>query len=915
MMYRYWGKASKDDNRYHLLVYHSLDVAAVGYQLLHQSPVIAKNLSSLLGMEVKPFIRWMVFFLALHDLGKFADSFQNLRPDLLFKLKQRKSKRAYCERHDNLGYLFWKEVLKSELAEQGLFNVGSGRRQTNEEVAIDFWMLAVTGHHGQPPENKENFILRSAFEEAVDIDAAINYVKEAGQLFLCDDNKFPLLDQKRIKQASWWLSGFTVLCDWLGSSRHVEAYAHEPMPLSDYWDEAKYWADGIIRRNEIIPAIPAQDMQLSQLFGAHITDAIELTPLQSEVSKLQINNGPQLFILEDVTGAGKTEAAMILLRKLMAANQSNGFYFGLPTMATANAMYQRMADVYRNLYSAETSPSLVLAHSASKLNEKYRQSFSDYSTNEARDNGDDTETASSHCSQWLTDNRKKALLAEAGVGTIDQALLAILPSRYQSLRLLGLLGKVLIVDEVHACDAYMNTLLCGLLKAHSSTGGSAILLSATLPQNQRQQLVNEFTAGLSAPEKVLKKTAMDDYPLITHVHSQGINEMKVATRSNVKRKVKVQIVNTELQVFEVIVSALEQGQCICWIRNTVKDARHALHQFQKIFSQFSVDLFHARFTMGDRLRIENNVLRMFGPNSDAGSRRGRLLIATQVVEQSLDLDFDLMVTDLAPIDLIIQRAGRLCRHQRDGQGNRIQQSDQRGTAKLIIHSPVWQDDPAVDWLKLSMPGTAAVYEYQDGQLWQGLKLLRDAGEFNMPEDARILIEGVYSDESADELPEGLSEAALQQEACQLAENGQGRMNLLKLELGYKKEEQNIWWDEAKTPTRLGDETSTVYLARWQDKQLSPWIANGSNQWANSALSMRKDLVDSEVVPSDIPEAVIAEIKQQLPAQGKYGVLMILKPIEDFFWTGEAKNEKGESMNFYYQDQQGLLQANEYEERR
>lgn len=907
--FKYWGKASRDGNDYHLLVFHCLDVAAVGYQLLSQSPSILSHLSKLMGMDEDDFLRWMVFFLVLHDLGKFADGFQNLRSDILNLLQIRNSQRGYAKRHDTLGYILWEKELKKEFESLGIIKPCRGRRKNADQTAIDFWMRAVTGHHGQPPENINNFIMREAFEEPQDVNAATEFVEVMVELLLGKNRSFPDVDSDKVQQASWWISGFAVLCDWLGSSRSSDEYMQQPVPLSEYWEQAKVWADNVLHKNEIFPAKPASNLELMKLFGSHVKGEIELTPLQNEAASLQLIAGPQLFILEDVTGAGKTEAAMILLYRLMVSGLASGFYFGLPTMATANAMYRRMADVYRALYSDEVNPSLVLAHSASSLNERYRKSFNAYCNIETAIYGDGSESASAHCSQWLTDNRKKALLSEAGVGTIDQALLAVLPSKHQSLRLFGLLGKVLIVDEVHACDAYMHTLLGGLLKAHASAGGSAILLSATLSQNQRQQLIDEFTSGLKVPGKVIEKNALNDYPLITQAGNQQLNELRVATRDSVKREVKVQMLDSEQKLIKEIADALEQGQCVCWIRNTVGDARQALQTFKDAYGQYKTHLFHARYAMGDRINIENDVLELFGPDSHSGTRQGRLLIATQVVEQSLDLDFDLLASDLAPVDLIIQRAGRLRRHLRDVYGNRIKGVDQRGLATLIIYSPPWQDAPDADWLTSTLPGTAAVYKYQDAQLWLGLKLLRKKKAFNMPEDARALIEGVYGDDA--EIPDGLSHASLEQYAVRLAESGQGQMNLLKIELGYQ-QEQNIWWDEASTPTRLGEESTTVYLARWQHGKLMPWIEQGETvrRWANSGLSVRKKLVSESVRPEGVSESDMNMALEQLPGQGKFGVLLVLMPGTDGVWRGCVVNQEGEEIVWVYLPELGLMAVDE-----
>jgi len=909
LYYRYWGKAERDGTGCHLLPYHSLDVAAVGQVLLRQHIRLRQHLAALAGMNEPDFVRWMVFFLALHDLGKFADAFQNLRPELLLDLQHRESTRGYAERHDTLGYLLWRHQLRPLFSTLGIVNIEKrSRRRAPGEIAADFWMRAVTGHHGLPPK-AHDALLRDYFQEPQDTDAVAAFATDLADLILGVDRRFPSLIGEKLAFASWWLSGFTVLCDWLGSGLESSAYRADPIPLPDYWHEALSWADKAVAKAGLLPAVPAQSLTLEDFFTGKTTTRILPTPLQAKATEQPLGDGPQLFILEDVTGAGKTEAAVLLVHRLMALGLINGVYFGLPTMATANAMYDRMGEIYRRLFSLDTDPSLVLAHSARELSFAFRQSIPPAPHTENDDYGDGATPATTHCNAWLADNRKKALLAEIGVGTIDQALLAILPARHQSLRLLGLLDKVLLVDEVHACDAYMHTLLRALLRAHAASGGSAILLSATLPQVQRQALVDAFAEGLGCQGPMLEKTETKDYPLLTHYRADDLEEHCIATRESVRRCVGVEFLHTEDTALAVIADAVAKGQCVCWIRNTVADARRAWGRLQEDLPEVSIDLFHARYAMADRLDIEERVLARFGPESTPDDRRGRALIATQVVEQSLDLDFDVLITDLAPIDLIVQRAGRLRRHNRDTEGRRINGPDARGKPQLHILSPLWSDDPDSGWLRNSLPGTAAVYRHQDGMLWLGLGLLRENGGFRMPEDARTLIEGVYSEAALDEIPEGLQEVTFDQEADRLARNSQANLNALKLELGYQKEESNIWWDEAVTPTRLGDESITVYLARWQGGTLHPWAKDGDHRWARSAVAVRKTLIAQEGCYREIPDEVLAAARESLPAKGKWGVLLPLIEQESTLWRGNARNGHDAPVEAYYSNRDGLMVEN------
>lgn len=897
--HRYWGKAKAEADaarQYHLLPYHSLDVAAVGHSLLLQHPVLAAHLSSLLGMGRADFSRWAVSLLALHDLGKFAITFQHHRPDLLENLQGRSTdKRSH--RHDTLGYLLWQKLIRQTWQESGLLPKTGPRCRVPPAViaAADIWMAAMTGHHGTPPKPVE-MVITDAFESE-DQQAASAYVDDLLDVLFPGRQPFPDIDPAKIKQASWWLAGFAVLCDWIGSNSDFFPYHTRPMSLGAYWKIARAQADKAIGAIELLPKAAAAKLPLQALLNS--SEPVTSTPLQARAEQLPLSDGPQLFILEDVTGAGKTEAALLLAQRLMANGHAHGLYFGLPTMATANAMYERLSEHgYRQLFQAGQEPSLVLAHAAARLSDAFRQSIIN-STGNKDDNYEDQPAAAAHCTQWLADSRKKALLADVGIGTLDQALLAILPSRHQSLRLLGLIGKVLIVDEVHACDAYMHSLLCRLLRAHAAAGGSAILLSATLPQRQRQELATAFAQGMGAAKPTLAST---DYPLLTHVGSNAAEESAIDTRESVRRQVPVQCIESIDQVESLIAIAIAQQQCACWIRNSVGDAREAFHHLREKHPDWQIELFHARFALADRLDIEQRVLDTYGKNSFHTDRNGRVLIATQVVEQSLDIDFDHLITDLAPVDLIIQRAGRLRRHRRDVQGNPHDQPDQRGQPLLHLHIPEWSDDPGDDWFEKAFRRAAWVYP-DHGRLWLGAKLLREHGGFRMPEDARDLIEGVYGDEA--EWPAGLDGRSFAAEGEAKANQSIAMLNELKIELGYNDGATNRWWDDTVTPTRLGEPTTTVWLARWENGQLKAWRDQAHFAWQQSSLSIRGEFVNDATTANGIPQPVIDACMQQLPAEGKWGVLLPLARNAEGAWTGLLRNQKTGTKPYEYQMLTGL----------
>jgi CRISPR-associated endonuclease/helicase Cas3 len=844
--YKYWGKAKKapdpEGPDYHLLVYHSLDVAACGWLLLSDEYRWTKELAGSLGISPEQLRRLFVFFLCLHDLGKFARAFQGQVEGLSERLVTPIAGMPYTERHDSLGYWLWRESepFQTVLAQA----LGVTRQEVRRSTQLHTWFEIVTGHHGQPPKQPNLSTRLLAHFDRSDIEAACAFLEELMLWKLECEDLAVLQDKqvaKRLKRESWKLAGLAVLADWLGSNQKYFEYCINETPLQSYWKEKAFpIAQEALDQANLKPLQIAKFSTLQQLFPFIETP----TPLQRYAIEQPLADGPQLFILEDVTGAGKTEAAMVLVHRMLSRNLADGLYVGLPTMATANAMYERLADCYRKLYDSATMPSLVLAHGARHLSEAFSQSVSLHTQPQDADYDNDEHSASAYCNAWVADNRKKALLAEIGVGTIDQALLAILPTRHQSLRLLGLGRKVLLVDEVHAYDPYMKKLLECLLEMHASQGGCAILLSATLPQTMKRDLLTAFARGRSLDSPILTQQA---YPLATQfpkVNSQW--ELPVSTREEVARSVRVQRLADTDAVINRIDQAVKQGLCVCWIRNTVDEARQSYEDLRDRLGEQTdrVHLFHSRFAMQDRQRIETQVLKWFGEKSDHEMRKGRVLISTQVVEQSLDLDFDVLISDLAPIDLLLQRAGRLQRHVRDAFGNRLRKeggTEQRDPAVLYVLAPEPTDEADESWLN-SQRGTLAVY--QDlGQLWRSARVLFEPGGYRMPEDARMLIELVYSPDTDLITPEAIELESYTADGQRRAAASMADLNMLNTKKGYTRNNNEAGWsEEVNVPTRLSDKTVSVVLVKpsenggWQ-----PYAEHPQFAWDFSILKMRDPL--------------------------------------------------------------------------
>jgi CRISPR-associated endonuclease/helicase Cas3 len=394
---------------------------------------------------------------------------------------------------------------------------------------------------------------------------------------------------------------------------------------------------------------------------------------------------PALIVVEAEMGKGKTEAALSMAARFLARGIGEGVTVALPTMATSNAMFGRVEEVIPRLFPLQ-DVQLALAHGRASRDARFQVLVQ--RALRARDL--DNPEASVACARWLL-NKKRILLAQIGVGTIDQALQAALVVRHQFVRMFGLSRNVIIVDEVHAYDAYMEVLLEHLLGWLGALGVPVILLSATLPSERRAALARAWRGPEPLMDGANEKEAIaaDDletartrpYPLVTITTRAGTttrstDEVGPSRSLLLERAPNAQDDTTNAAVSAArLLAAARAGARVVWIRNTVREAQRAFRAVAANAEEVEHTLFHARFRGCDRRRIEASVLERFGKAAPPG---GRVLIATQVVEQSLDLDFDELHTDLAPIDLLFQRAGRLHRHSRTASGTPRAASMRRG---------------------------------------------------------------------------------------------------------------------------------------------------------------------------------------------------------------------------------------------
>ncbi|MGJ3523747.1 CRISPR-associated endonuclease Cas3'' [Nitratidesulfovibrio sp. D1] len=440
---RFWGKTN-DRGGWHPLPYHCLDVAAVVHALLRADHRLSALVDRLSPLPPDVTRKLLLFFAAVHDAGKFAATFQHKVPELATANGVPRGRGR--DDHTWLGFRFW-----SDWAYEAHDVVPFDERALS---ALTPLAICAFAHHGEPVERVLDGTVRPAFGAGWDV--AVEHVTSCAALFL-DGVTLPELEQTSLAPLSWLAAGLFIVADWLGSNErwfpHAVPGPQGPPPqgagadLCAWFEQACTRADSAIAECGLLPPAPLDAPAFSALFPALAAHAPH--PMQQEALRTSLGEGPQLFIIEDLTGGGKTEAALLLAARLLAAGRGGGVFVGLPTQATANAMYGRLAECVGRLFP-DAAASLLLAHGGRALHDDFLASITTGGHAHRRDDTDGRAV----CTPWLADSRKKALLAPCGVGTVDQALLGVLPSRHQALRLLGLARSVFIADEVHAYDEY-----------------------------------------------------------------------------------------------------------------------------------------------------------------------------------------------------------------------------------------------------------------------------------------------------------------------------------------------------------------------------------------------------------------------------------------------------------------------------
>ena len=462
------------------------------------------------------------------------------------------------------------------------------------------------------------------------------------------------------------LTGLLIMSDWIASNT-------EYFPLIDV-DIYELDEDELSRRAESAWERLGLPLCWSAKCGCDISELfIERFGFEpNEVQRLfseavRDNEGAGIYILEAPMGIGKTEAALAGAELLAQKHGLGGIYFGLPTQATANGLFGRIRAWAEQQCDGE-SRTIRLAHGMTDLNEEYRSLF--------RGTAAAPEDGGVIVHEWF-EGRKQALLADFVTATVDQFLLASLKQRHVMLRHLGLSGKAVIIDECHAYDAYMNVYLDKTLTWMGAYGVPVIILSATLPPQRRDELIGSY---LKKRKIAYSHSDADEntYPVLTYTSGNEVIRKALGGGQEI-RETEIDTIG-EAELASVLKERLAGGGCAAVIVNTVAYAQSLSRELALQLEGFEVKCFHSRFTAPDRAEIERELLKRVGKGSVREERDGLVVVATQVIEQSLDLDFDYMATELCPMDLLLQRSGRLHRHKRE-------RPERLKAARLSVLSP------------------------------------------------------------------------------------------------------------------------------------------------------------------------------------------------------------------------------------
>jgi CRISPR-associated helicase Cas3/CRISPR-associated endonuclease Cas3-HD len=701
-------------------------------------------------------VTWMA---GIHDLGKATPAFACQVPDLADAMHAA-GLRMPSPRYQSADAPHAR--CSQILLERWLTEEHSWDRDTARTYAV-----IPGGHHGVPPTSYQIGETRDRRPELLGTDE----VWRAAQFELARfamrlsgaESLLPTWRKRPLPQrAQTLVTAVVIVADWIASS---DLFDREPRIGA-----LTTRVDGAWHRLQLPGPWQAVEPQgtASTLLAARFAlpkDA-HAHPVQERALDLVRRHDSGLLVVEAPMGEGKTELSLLCAEAMAARTGAGGVFYALPTMATSDAMFSRVHQWLEQVPDARGShyESGYLAHGKARFNEEFRglvrlkDDLVDWDdvTDGPEEAGD---VMVAHT--WLS-GRKRGPLSSFVVGTIDQALFLALKSRHVVLRHLALAGKVVVIDEVHASDDYMKVYLKRLLRWLGEYRVPTILMSATLAPADREEYAREYAQQAAAPvvrpgsarrrrdgadgaAPAVATPAHPDspfvalrreraYPLLTSVSPDGTVELERPSVS--ARNTIVEIERQEDTADELVTMlrlALDQGGSAAVIRNTVVRAQQTYSQLRDAFPDATVCLVHARMLARDRRAREQDLRAALGPIAGLDEmvrfgERKLIAVGTQVLEQSLDVDFDIMVSDLAPVDLLLQRMGRLHRHPRQNRSPLLQRP------RFIVTGSDWSEDPP-------RPIKGSSYIYGERDLFAAIGVLdgRSEQRVHLPDDISRLV--------------------------------------------------------------------------------------------------------------------------------------------------------------------------------
>jgi CRISPR-associated endonuclease/helicase Cas3 len=694
----FWAKTTPEGQPGISVFHHTLNVGQVALQITKIKETTLQH------FKLRP--ETVAVLAALHDIGKISQGFQSKCP-------------AWLEQNGlkDLSIVHGWQNLEQDHSKVSQFTVQNLLLQTGlKPKSTMYWAVAPGAHHGRLHKPRESG-LQSA--PGMTDDEWEQVRQRVAQQLIESLGALPETEISKDSPHLWRLAGLISVADWIGSDE-----SFFPVDQNLEANESRRRASNVVETIGFgTPAIRC-GLTFEQLFP--------FPPNDLQCQALDVITEPGIYVIEAPMGMGKTEAALACAYRLMSEGKANGIYFALPTQVTSNRIYLRVDDFIKKI--SPDSPATRLIHANAWLLEDLWQAKP--SVTKPGESSDDDARAGR---DWFASS-KRAIIAPFGVGTVDQALLGVVAAKHFFVRRFGLAGKVVILDEVHSYDFYTGTLIRELCKILDDLGCTVILLSATLTPRRRAALLGEPEPDSNAPAP---------YPLITGRISGGTFLTPRPAQPPEAKTVRVSFV----EISEALRQAWEKacaGACVLWICDTVNQAQNTYRHFKELKNKRgwwgtpALGLLHSRFPYFRREELEKHWMDALG--KDNPMRRGCVLVSTQVAEQSVDLDDDLLITELAPTDMLLQRIGRLWRHPRQG--------------RPVEHAECWVLRESASLETLRSMSEKKVVEALGSKAWvyapyvllRSLEVWSSRIEIEIPSHIRDLLEATYAER--EEEPEG-----------------------------------------------------------------------------------------------------------------------------------------------------------------